>query len=313
MNSKNNSDISKLTFAQREGRAPLPEPMRLKHIPKKFRQLAWLAIDTTIQKHTRIIQDNVLVAEIYVPRKRYRKDSRLGHIFAEYLFNVREDFHTAIPAPNPYEDARLTKGIIQSGEYDEVLTFIEHILRDENCPTELYESLVKAFEETPIAYFIMRTGNQLTIAPRTSKRLSESVQKSLSTIRSIGMGGSVTHLHQAAEHIKKQQYPDSIVDSIHAVESIACVMDPNSNSTLGKALNSLSHHGILKHLPLVKILETLYGWTSNEPGLRHGLKDKGIADVGLDEAVLLFGACACFADYLASKHQQLQKQTDGDS
>lgn len=313
MDSKNNSDISELTFAQREGKAPLPEPMRLGHIPKKFRQLAWLAIDTTIQEHTIIKQENLLDVGIPIPRKYYKEDSCIGHIFAEYLFTVREKFHSDIPARNPYEDANLAQEIIQSGEYEEVLTFIEHILRDENCPAELHESLAKAFEESPIAYFIMRTGNRLTIAPRTSDRLSESVQKSLRTLHSMGMEGPVAHLHQAAEHIKKQQYPDSIVDSIHAVESIVCVIDPNSNSTLGQALNSLSRDRILKHPPLVKMLETLYGWTSNEPGLRHGLKNKGAADVGLDEAMLLFGACACFVDYLASKHQQLQQQTDGDS
>ena len=50
------------------------------------------------------------------------------------------------------------------------------------------------------------------------------------------------------------------------------------------------------------------GYTSDEQGIRHALIDQATADVGLDEAMFMFGACASFAAYLANKHRQAQRQ-----
>lgn len=50
MTYKNDDDFYKLTFSQREGEVPLPEPMRLKRIPKEFRQDVWLYLETEIYK-----------------------------------------------------------------------------------------------------------------------------------------------------------------------------------------------------------------------------------------------------------------------
>ena len=118
------------------------------------------------------------------------------------------------------------------------------------------------------------------------------------------MDGSATHLRQAAEHINAGQYADSIADSIHAVESVARTIDPGSGKTLGPALRSLERAGVLKHPALREAFEKLYGYTNDEEGVRHALLEKGSADVGLDEAVFMFGACASFAAYLTGKHRQ---------
>ena len=115
------------------------------------------------------------------------------------------------------------------------------------------------------------------------------------------MDGAETHLRQASEHLNAGQYGDSIVDSIHAVESVARKMDPKGSKTLGPALRSLSIHPALK-----EGFKKLYGYTNDEQGLRHPLVDKGAPDVGRDEAVFMFGACASFAAYLANKHRAMQ-------
>ena len=35
-----------------------------------------------------------------------------------------------------------------------------------------------------------------------------------------------------------------------------------------------------------------YGYTNDEQGIRHALLNKDAAEVGLDEALFMFGACA---------------------
>lgn len=118
------------------------------------------------------------------------------------------------------------------------------------------------------------------------------------------MESASAHMRQAAEHINARQFADSITDSIHAVESVARIIDPKNNKTLGPALDSLERAGLLKHPALKGAFKQLYGYTSNEQGVRHALIDKDAADVGLDEAVFMFGACACFAAYLSQKHRE---------
>ena len=103
-----------------------------------------------------------------------------------------------------------------------------------------------------------------------------------------------------------QRYSDSIVDSIHAVESVARIIDPKSSQILGPALTSLASAGVIKHPALKEAFSKLYGYTSDEQGIRHPLLDKDAPAVGLDEAMLMFGACASFAAYLVSKHRQTE-------
>ena len=125
------------------------------------------------------------------------------------------------------------------------------------------------------------------------------------------MDGAATHLRQAAEHINARQYADSVADSIHAVESVARKVAPKASRTLGPALDSLEKAGMLKHPAFKEAFKNLYGYTNDEQGIRHALIDRGDADVGQDEAVFMFGACASFAAYLTNRHRQAGEREAG--
>ena len=45
-----NKGFYRQTFSQREGKIPLPEPMRLEHVSEDFRHLVWLAVDNSIKR-----------------------------------------------------------------------------------------------------------------------------------------------------------------------------------------------------------------------------------------------------------------------
>ena len=106
--------------------------------------------------------------------------------------------------------------------------------------------------------------------------------------------------------VNASQFPDSISDSIHAVESAARVLDPEASKNLTPALNSLERAGVLQHPALKEAFAKLYGYTSDEQGIRHALLEQGSANVGLEEALFMFGACASFAAYLTEKHRQVK-------
>ena len=51
-------------------------------------------------------------------------------------------------------------------------------------------------------------------------------------------------------------------------------------------------------------MDNLNGYANSEEGIRHALVNKDTPSVKPDEALYIFGLCACTADYLASKPQQ---------
>ena len=287
-----NGDFYKLTFSQREGKAPLPEAMKLEYIPQKFRQLVWLFVDKSIDDATDIFQ------------RRYRNDVEIAAILWRFRFQIQETPHDEIPHPHPDNDKKFCREIILQEDYHQLLTFVEFILRQDDCSENMRESLVNEFERTPIAYYADSIDGKPTIMPRISREAGEATRKAFETIREGNMDGAAAHLRDAVEHINAKQHADSIADSIHAVESVARMIDPRANKTLGPALKSLEESGVLKHPVLRGAFEKLYGYTSDEQGIRHALLDKDAADVGLDEAVFMFGACASFAAYLTEKHRQ---------
>ena len=75
--------LYRLTFSQREGKAPLPEPMRLEHVSKDFRNLVWLAIYKIIREES--IHDNL-----------YNKEASMLHIVPDYTVKALSDPHDHI-------------------------------------------------------------------------------------------------------------------------------------------------------------------------------------------------------------------------
>ena len=300
---ENNDDFCKLTFSQREGQVPLPEPMQLEKIPDKFRQAVWLLLDNEIKKCS---------ATNHYGKIYYSSYGKIGKILYAYQFHILGRIHDEI-GRTPDSDLNIFRNIVISGTYHEILTLIEFILRHRYCSEDLRQGLVDTFDSAPIAYFVDDKNGRPTIMPRFSREAGEATQQAIETIRESGMDGATTHLRQAAEHINVHQYGDSIVDSIHAVESIARLIDPKASKTLRPALDSLERAGLLKHPALKGAFDKLYGYTNDEQGIRHPLLDKDAADVGLDEAMFMFGACASFAAYLVNKHQEAEKQeSDGE-
>ena len=297
---ENNDDFYKLTFSQREGKAPLPEPMRLGHVPHKFRQAAWLSIESEIRKTSEDLEFPSWVED----------DDNIGSIIRSYRFHISGDFHDEIGSYGPDDATIFLKQLIRDGDYHEALTLIEFILRHEYCSGNLRQCLVDAFDKAPIAYFVADKNGRPTIMPRFSREAGEATQQAIETLRESNMDPAATHLRQAAEHINAQQYADSITDSIGAVESVARRIAPKSN-TLGDALKALERKGLLSNHQLKAGFEKIYAYTNSEEGVRHAQVFKDSLDFGLDEAVFMFGVCASFAAYLTNKRREAEPGQGG--
>ena len=283
-----------LTFSQRYGYESLPEPMRLEEISGDLRREILNAIREIILKGA--------LSPTFLEEEAKRFVERiLGRVLKKPEHKINATYNNSL---NQFEK------VTQDSPFNVVLNLVEIIANDGPHTKDFVNRVSKSFEEYAAAYRLDTSQRPHRFFPQTSKEQGAAVQQAIKTLRESGMEGADTHLRQAAEHIKAGKYGDSIADSIHAVESVAKKIDQRANKTLGSALNSLEKTGLLKHSALKEAFKRLYGYTNDEQGIRHALLDKGSPDVGLDEAMFMYGACASFASYLVSKHRKAKEGGD---
>ena len=215
------------------------------------------------------------------------------------------DYHVSIltaPADEFHGDLRtqlrLTKELFLDGKYNRVFDLLQFVMKHEYVPDGFREYVVTTLQESMCAYTIIE--GVWTIVPSAIPEQHTSVERAFGTLQSGPFGAARRHLSDAAECINSGDYAGSVRESIHAVESVARRIDGNSRRSLAPALESLSRSGLVFHSAFRTGIEKLYGYTSDEEGIRHSLS-KETTNVDLADAVFMFGACASFAAFLVDK------------
>ena len=146
------------------------------------------------------------------------------------------------------------------------------------------------------AYF--RLVNRDTFVPLTTDEEMQAVEQAFRELAAPRLSGAKLHLHNAADALTKGSYADSIRESIHSVESVARILAPSSS--LSESLRMLEKP-LNVHRALKAGFNSLYGYTSDENGIRHPLLDKDTANVDEFDAIFMLGACAAFISHLSGK------------
>ena len=291
MTNDRNDPPDHLTFSQRYGYEPIPEPMRLEEISDDLRRELW----NTVRELVISMKSGNFEYSFYGKNEKF-----IERVLGRY--NKTSESEVSIKYNSVMSDFK--KGCLSS-EFNKLLSMLEIIINDRDVDDDFAEKIRHLFEAYGAAYWLDVSRFPYWFIPSTSKEQGEAIRQAIETVVQSGIaGGAATHLRKAVEHLNAGRYADSISDSIHAVESVARVIDPKANKTLGPALDSLETAGLLNHPALKRAFNNLYGYTSDEQGIRHALLEKDAADVGLDEAMFMFGACASFAAYLVNKHQK---------
>lgn len=112
--------------------------------------------------------------------------------------------------------------------------------------------------------------------------------------------GPAAHLRRSLEllsHRESPDYRDSIKESISAVESMARIVAESPKATLADALKCLEKNGKL-HTALKDGFLKLYGYTSDEGGIRHAMINE--PEISLADARYFLLSCTSFVNYLKS-------------
>ncbi|MCH8144067.1 MAG: hypothetical protein IIA55_05025 [Gemmatimonadetes bacterium] len=99
-------------------------------------------------------------------------------------------------------------------------------------------------------------------------------------------------------------YRNSVKESISAVEAVVRILTGKPKITLGAGLKTLGLDSV--HTTLKKAWLEMYGWMSNESGIRHSLTTG--ADPGFAAARYMLVACSAFVNYLIARSDATSDQ-----
>lgn len=304
------SEDRTLTFSQRTGYEPLPALLELGELSDEARTGIW----------------NVLYREIETSKQWSLRLSYVGEPWQTVLRDVYWcHYNMPLDEWNANFD-RVTGWMrrqLETERFNHVFDVIEFLMRHRYCPRRLIADLSATFRRFQLAYIIdpgrppaisgtttaygtvelqSEGGRPPTIFPAATADERDQLIRNLTELHSARLDGCTVHLGKASKCINGGDSAGSVRESIHAVESVARQIDPEASKMLGPALTSLEKRSTL-HPTLKVAFNNLYGYTNREQGIRHALLDNAQANVTIDEAVFMLGACASFASYLWRKHK----------
>ena len=191
---------------------------------------------------------------------------------------------------------------MKSKEWYTIFDFIERYLKISKAETR--NSMCKIFneilEDEASAYRILN--NQ--VIPITNDFELKAIEGASDT----PYNAVNTHITKALDLYsdrKKPDYENSIKESISAVEAICCIITglSGANATLGKALKKLKENGVHIYPAMESAFSSLYGYTSDENGIRHGGID--FTEAPSEDAKFMLISCSAFVNYLIEKWSKI--------
>lgn len=264
----------------REAGVSAPSQLRRTEISMELKALLW----------------DIFCDELSYRDKYGRMQLRLKGAAALQKKHVQRDHQ---PADEFTDNYKITfanlKGEFYARRFPEFYGLIEWFLRNFESPTfsgEVANALIRAR-----APFRVLDGD--TLVPIATPEEHEAIKAAIQAAASSDLQGAVQHLKAAASAASDGRWADSIRESIHAVETTAVRLEPSAKE-LGPALNKLEQKGLL-HAGLKNGFKAIYGYASDENGVRHAIFDSKSANTDEADALFMLGACASFVSYLVAK------------
>lgn len=198
---------------------------------------------------------------------------------------------------------RLRTYIEQSAKWYEVYDVVEIYISflDKKKREQRTKQLNTIFEQEKSGYRIVLS----EITPITNDAEIETIEQAAATpYDSVNQ-----HISKALAHyadLKNPDYENSVKEAISAVEAMCCIITGTSGkqATLGNAIKKLEDRGVRIHGGMKQGFKDLYGYASDENGIRHGGKD--FKSVPPEDAKFMLISCSAFVNYLIEKWSKVE-------
>lgn len=277
--------MSGLSFSQRMGFTPSKPPLQVDSLDDKTRLDLWNLFYTYFDS---------VIGNKYIDNLSAENSTFCSRIWIYILqLDLSELYDTdqIKNAINKYIRA-------DSTPWYKVLDFFEYLIQENDELHSFFSRFVnQVFESNNVGYRVI--GDEIT--PITNQTELEAINAALNLPSPFD--GAKEHISTALKHFSDKRNPDyrnSIKESISAVESVCMVLENNPSASLGQALKHLEDHGVAIHSCLKSGFSKLYGYTSDEGGIRHAMIDEN-ASVAQEDALFMLVSCSAFCHYLQQK------------
>ncbi len=164
------------------------------------------------------------------------------------------------------------------------------------------EDFNRIFEQEKSAY---RFANEQIVPITNEIELDEIVTAASSEFDAVN--AHISNALRLYSDRENPSYKNSIHESISAVESMCSIITgmKGKGATLGLMLKKLEDNGVRIHSALREAFSKLYGFTSDEEGIRHGSMD--FSNVPAEDAKFMLVVCSAFVNYLIEKYGKESK------
>lgn len=272
--------MSRLTFGQANGYEPLPVQAQLQTMSDATLAATWRLIHDWMMSGLRSANDVVKRGVQRVLRDWWVDQARMM-------------IDEAPATPQLWENT--IKKVMQSNWLN-AYNFMQYLLNHQSFPPVLKGQLAAVLVKTNAAYRVVEN----EIVPFSSEEEHSQLLVAMRSAKAANAHGVKAHLQKAGVALSNSDWAGAVLNSISAVEGATKFASGEDSKDLSAALNELKRQGKIAHPALIEGLKRIYGYSSDEKGVRHALVFEGKAAVTEREAFLLFGLCASFVTYLLS-------------
>lgn len=185
--------------------------------------------------------------------------------------------------------------------YDFIERYVEHF--DNIADKKVVEKEINIILEQEKSGYRMVKG---LITPITNSAEIESIKKAMST-KFVSVAIHFEKALKLYSNRKSPDYENSVKESISAVEAICCIITgmTGAQASLGTALKKLEDSGVHIHGAMKNAFSSLYGYTSDENGIRHGRID--FTNAPAEDSKYMLVSCSAFVNYLIEKWSKIDR------
>jgi uncharacterized protein with PIN domain len=268
-------------FSQRIGRTEVRSAIQRESLDDVLRTKLWSALYLTVfDVHSATLERRGIDAEVLAKRLWL-------HFFQRPIDQTPKFQYGAFAA--------FARKWFVDAQWFEVYDFIEAVVATLNGRTQ--KSLVDMcnnFLEAEMSAYRLVDGR---VAEITSETEISAIEQAIDAPNSVS--AVQVHLREALAKLTSRDQPDyrnSVKESISAVEALCRAIAGDPAATLGKAIKRLREGGIKLHPSLEQAWSKLYGYTSDEGGIRHALS--GESEVTFADAKYMLVSCSAFTSHL---------------
>jgi hypothetical protein len=281
-----------MSFSERYGYKPVREIIQIESMDEPLRNGLWSLLKLYCWDHKR--NQSGIHGVCYISESTnedlYLLSAALWlNYFKEPLDTLDNDWNKVLN--------QLRHHFFKSAWYEayDFIEFIGNNYKRRQFQNSFYKACNNLFEKEMSAYRFVDG----VITRITEKQEIQEIQDALES----KSGPVKTHIRRSLELLSDRHQPDyrnSIKESVSAVESLVAQVLGVKTGTLGQLIKKLETE-IGLHSALKTAFSSLYGFTSDEGGIRHALMEKDKNDY--HDAKFMLVVCSAFINYVEGKSE----------